>query len=67
MTDEKRAETFTDLLLAAMKDAAIEMKLTQFKTTITPEKTGKTMLVRIIVVPEAMQFESVDPKGFKKT
>jgi len=66
MSDEKRAETTVDLLIAAILDAAIEMKLTQFKTTITPEKTGKQTFVRIIIVPEQMEYESVDPKGFMK-
>lgn len=63
--NEKRADTFIDLILAGMLDAAVEMKLTQFQTTITPEKTGRPTLVRIIVVPEVMQFQSVDPKGLK--
>lgn len=65
MSDEKRADAFMDLLMAAMLDAAIEMKLTQLKTTITPEKTGKQTFIRIIVIPEQMQYQSVDPKGFQ--
>lgn len=66
MSNEKKADAFGDLLFAAMKDAAIEMKLTQLKTTITPEETGKATLIRIIIVPEQMQFESVGPGGFEK-
>lgn len=67
MSDQdKRAEAFGDLLLAAMKDAAINMELTQLKTTITPEETGKATLIRIIVVPETMQYVSTDPEGIKK-
>lgn len=46
---------FVDLLLAAMMDACINGKLTQLKTTITPDDSKPPMLVRIIVVPEEME------------
>ncbi len=47
-------EAFMNLLIAAMMDAATERKLTQLKTTISPDgKTSK--FVRIIVVPEDME------------
>lgn len=49
-------DTFLDLLIAAMKDAAIEMKLTQLKTQIDPDGKG-IRHVRLIVVPERMQYE----------
>lgn len=50
---------FVDLLLAAMKDAAIEGKLTQLQTQLDPTETGKGPLkvVRIIVIPEKMDFK----------
>lgn len=49
---------FLELLLAAMKDAAIERKLSQLKIQIDPTETGKGPLkqVRIIVIPEDMDF-----------
>lgn len=51
-------EAFLELLLAAMKDAALEGKLTQLQTQIDPTQTGKGKLhlVRLIVVPERMQW-----------
>lgn len=55
--EECQAGAFIDILLAAMSDAAVERKLTQLKTTITPEKTGRATLVRIIIVPESMDME----------
>lgn len=63
MSDEKRAKAFEDFLIAAMKDAAIDNKITQLKTTITPEETGKQTLVRIVVMPEKMEYEF--PEGFQ--
>ena len=53
----KQQEVFMDLLIAAMKDAAIERKISQLKTTITPDGK-KAKLIRIIVVPEEMDFET---------
>ena len=49
---------FLDLLLAAMKDAATENKLSQLKIQLDPTETGKGPLkeVRIIVIPENMDF-----------
>lgn len=49
-------EAFGDILLAAMMDAAVEHKLTQLQTTITPRGKGHAKIIRIIVVPEEMDF-----------
>lgn len=49
-------QTFLDLLIAAMKDAALELKLTQLKTQIDPDGKGLRH-VRLIVVPEQMEYE----------
>jgi hypothetical protein len=54
---------FFDLLIAAMKDAALEMKLTQFQTTIDPDGKGMR-LVRIVVVPEEMEYRNPDGSPF---
>lgn len=50
-------EAFLDMLIAAMHDAAIERKLTQLQTTITPGGSGKAKIVRIIVIPEEMDWQ----------
>ncbi len=52
-------EAFLNLLIAAMKDAAIEHKLTQLQTQLDPTETGKGPLkkIRIIVIPEEMDFK----------
>ena len=63
-SDHSRAEAFGDFILAAMLDAAIERKMTQLKTEITPEKTGRVTQVRIIIVPETMDEDR--PQGFGK-
>lgn len=39
-----------------MTDAAVERKLTQLKTTISPNG-GKAKIIRIIVIPEEMDRE----------
>lgn len=49
-------ELFLDMLIAAMKDAVLNGKITQLQTTMTPEETGKAKLLRIIVVPEEMEI-----------
>jgi hypothetical protein len=49
-------ETFLDLLLAAMTDAAIEGSLTQLATQIDPDGKG-LRYVRLIVIPEKMKYE----------
>lgn len=54
---------FLDLLIAAMTDAALEMKLTQLQTQIDPDGKG-VRLVRIIVVPEAMEYAHPDKRPF---
>jgi hypothetical protein len=47
---------FLDLLIAALKDAAVERKLTQLAVQLDPSETGKGPLrrVRVIVVPEEL-------------
>jgi hypothetical protein len=52
-------EAFLDVLIAAMKDAATERKLSQIQTTISPDGK-KAKLVRLIIIPEEMDF--VAPK-----
>lgn len=53
---------FTSLLIAAMLDAAVEGKCTQMQTTITPP--GKSpKLVRIVVVPEELDFVRASSTG----
>jgi hypothetical protein len=49
-------EAFLLMLIAAMKDAAIEKKLTQLVTQLDPTETGKGPLkkVRIIVIPDEL-------------
>ena len=57
-------DAFLNCLVAAMMDAAQEKKMTQLKTTISPDgKVAKT--VRIIVVPEDMDhnWPSHSPLG----
>lgn len=49
-------EAFLDVLVAAMKDAALERKITQLKTQLDPNGKG-VKRIRIIVVPEEMDFE----------
>ena len=51
-------DTFIDLLLAAMKDAALELKLTQLAVQFDPTETGKGAFerVRIIVIPEKLEY-----------
>lgn len=50
-------EAFIEILVAAMLDAVTENKLTQLKTTIQNPKTGKSELVRMVVMPEKMEHE----------
>lgn len=47
-------EAFLDMLIAAMKDAVLEGKLTQVKATIDPDGKG-TRVVRLVVMPEKME------------
>lgn len=47
-------EAFLEILVAAMKDAAIEKKLTQLQTQLDPDGKG-LKVVRIIVIPEEME------------
>ena len=48
-------EAFLNMLVAAMSDAVIEGKLTQLQTQLDPDGKGLRR-VRIIVVPEEMQY-----------
>ncbi len=57
MSSGRKAEAFIDLLIAAMTDAAVSRNLSQLKTTITPEGTTKAHIVRIIIVPESMDYD----------
>ncbi len=58
MTDERnQQDVFGDMLIAGMLDAAIEQKITQLKTTITPEGRTKPVHVRIVIMPELMEHE----------
>lgn len=56
---------FLDLLVAAMKDAVIEKKLTQLVTQLDPTGKGAFKRCRIIVVPEEMDhtWPSHSPLG----
>jgi len=49
-------EAFLEVLIAAMKDAIIENKMTQIGTQLDAYGKGKLERVRIIVVPEKMQW-----------
>lgn len=49
-------EAFLDLLIAAMKDAAGEQKMTQIKATIESPKSGILKFVRIVVMPEELEY-----------
>lgn len=50
---------FLNMLIAAMLDATKEKKLTQIKTQLAVNDAGETdmRVVRIIVVPEVMDFD----------
>lgn len=54
----KPQEAFLDLLIAAMRDAAIEHKLSQLQMQLDPTMTGKGPMkrVRIIVVPDELEY-----------
>lgn len=56
-TEDQKKEMFLNFIVAAMLDAAVEMKLTQLKSTIIPPGATKEKLVRIIIVPEMMEHE----------
>lgn len=62
---KKEADIFGDMLIAAMYDAALELKLTQLKTTITPPGRTKPEIIRIIIIPEKMEYEF--PQGLGAT
>ncbi len=49
---------FLEMLLAAMKDAALERKLTQLALQFDPSETGKGPMkrVRVIVIPEELDY-----------
>lgn len=58
---------FVEMLLAAMKDAALNRELTQLAIQFDPTETGKGKLhrVRVIVVPEKLDWTwpSAQPLG----
>jgi hypothetical protein len=61
-------EAFLDLLIAAMKDAALERKLSQLQTQINADGKG-LKVVRIVVIPEEMdhRWPSQAPLGTPKS
>lgn len=63
--DYPQGDAFGKLLLAAMDDAAIDLKLTQLQTQFVPKGKKEMVVVRIIVIPEKLQFTwpSVAPAG----
>lgn len=62
MSDDTSANQFLDILAAAMLDAATEGKCSQLQTTITPPGKRAT-LIRIIIVPEEMDWVRSDSGG----
>ena len=56
MSNYPQGDAFLDLLIAAMNDAAINGKLTQLQTQLKPEGSAKLEVVRIVVIPEKMDF-----------
>lgn len=58
-------EAFLEMLVAAMKDAAIEKKLTQLHIQLDPTETGKGKMktVRVIVIPDELDFVFTPPLG----
>jgi hypothetical protein len=49
-------KAFLDMLIAAMKDAALEKKLTQLQTQLDADGTGRLRKVRIVVIPEELEY-----------
>lgn len=48
-------EAFLNMLFAAMMDAAVERKLTQLQTTISPDGNAQNIKkVRIVVIPDEL-------------
>lgn len=58
--DKETEDTMFLFIKAAMLDAAHERKMTQFKATVSPPGRPRTF-VRILVVPETMDFEQNEP------
>jgi hypothetical protein len=60
-------DAFLEMLVAALKDAAAERKLSQLQIQLDPTETGKGPLkiVRVIIVPEEMDhnWPSYAPLG----
>lgn len=58
---------FLELLVAAMKDAALERKLTQLAIQLDPTETGRGPLkrVRVVIIPEELDhnWPSYAPLG----
>lgn len=53
---DNQDDVFSNFLLAAMKDAIFESKLTQLKVEFNPDGKGLKQ-VRVIVIPEKMDFD----------
>jgi hypothetical protein len=49
-------EAFLEILVAAMKDAVIEKKLTQLKMQLDARGDGWLEEVRIVIMPEKMEY-----------
>jgi hypothetical protein len=49
-------EAFLELLIAAMRDALREGKLTQLQTQLNPDGKG-IGVVRVVIIPEKMDFK----------
>ena len=50
------SNAFVELLLAAMKDAVTTGHITQIQTQFAPNGDNKLEVVRIVVLPEKMNF-----------
>jgi hypothetical protein len=62
---EEKVNQFASLLQAAMYDAVEELKMTQLFLTVKAP-SGKQKGVRIIVVPEDMEYKLDDTHGSGK-
>jgi len=61
-------EAFLEILVAAMKDAVLEAKITQLKTQLDARGNGKLEQVRIVILPEKMEhnWPSESPLGTER-
>ena len=65
MGEREQLNAFLNLLVAAMKDAAGERKLTQLLTTMGGVPGKPVQKIRIIIVPETMDHEFGKPLEHK--